>query len=378
MSAILRRFLVSTEFALRFFVALAALITTGCMAIQQENSTRVAETEQVAAMIAALAHPSDTPTPFLPTNSLIPSITPTNSLVPSSTPTVFLSTQSPEETSDSGMPFGYRNLTPGLYVVYVGTDNETYAISVEGNSLGEPIARIPSMAMSPDEMHILYNDNYHLRILDLLSGQTSNLPGINKCYGGWSPDGNQIVCGGGDIYVTTLGSDQWNLVTTWSDQAVDTWWFPAWSPNGKWIAFRNFGNLNSEGGKPTPNVGLYLTDTSCLSDISTCKEKTRGPFAHDLMSGGFFPPTWSPDSRYLAFASDSAIYDLDVESGAVNLIAPEDYIVSLVWSPDNRWFAYTGYDGGVYILPVSGGKSARLATGGWVDSWLTIPLPSKK
>ena len=217
MPATLRRYLVSAKFAFRFFVVLATLITMGCTAVQQENWTSAAETEQVAAIIASLGQPSSTPTSLPPTDTLIPSITPTNSPVPSLTPTLLLETASPTETSAPDVPFSYRNLSPGLYVVYVGQDNETYAISIAGNSFGEPIAVIPSMAMSPDEMHILYNDNNHLRILDLLSGQISSLPGINSCYGGWSPDGNQIVCGGGDIYVTTMGSNKWNLLTTWTD-----------------------------------------------------------------------------------------------------------------------------------------------------------------
>jgi len=197
MAKTFRRILISNDFAIRSLIVLATLLASGCTALQEENATKAEETEQVAAVIDALAHPSSTPTPLPPSSTPMPSPSPTSLPTSSSSPTdELLSTLTPEATSLSDLPFSYRYLTSGLYVVYVGTDNETYAISLDGNSHAEPIARIPGMAMSPDETQILYNDNDHLRILDLLSGQTSNLPGINKCWGGYSPDGKQVVCGG--------------------------------------------------------------------------------------------------------------------------------------------------------------------------------------
>ena len=69
-------------------------------------------------------------------------------------------------------------------------------------------------------------------------------------------------------------------------------------------------------------------------------------------------PSWSPDGRRIAFASDRTgtlqIYVKDVESGALKrLTFKGKYNASPAWSPDGRWIAYaarTGHYFDIYLV----------------------------
>jgi TolB protein len=81
-------------------------------------------------------------------------------------------------------------------------------------------------------------------------------------------------------------------------------------------------------------------------------------------------PAWSPDGRYIAFASHRArnwdLYLMDLDSGTVlRLTRTPHFEASPSWSPDGRWLAYEAYQDGnldIYILNVESGERHRLTT----------------
>jgi hypothetical protein len=111
---------------------------------------------------------------------------------------------------------------------------------------------------------------------------------------------------------------------------------PAVSPDGLRVAFWG------DGGPDSLFVGNI--DGSAIRKL-----------AGDLWIGTDKPPAWSPDSRHLAVATESApdrkdehVVVIDVDSGAATTISPDAFGASRAfrptWSPDGQWIAIEGFD----------------------------------
>jgi tricorn protease len=106
--------------------------------------------------------------------------------------------------------------------------------------------------------------------------------------------------------------------------------FPAWSPDGKSIAF-----FSDQGGE----YALHVLPADGKGKAKDYK----------LAGAGFYEaPAWSPDATKIAYVDNSwTLYWLDLASGAVKKIASEPIYGAAVhrslqaaWSPDSRWIAY--------------------------------------
>jgi Tol biopolymer transport system component len=142
---------------------------------------------------------------------------------------------------------------------------------------------------------------------------------------------------------------------------------PAWSPDGRWIAY----NRGLGGAGTSDLLGLYLLDTECLGDPSTCANSQRGPF------NGDGPFTWSPDSRYLAGQWGPIVRIFEVtDEGAkpVRDVEIEHSSSDLAWSPDGQWIAYTAGNKIMLIL-ATGGEALQLASARLpvITGWVTVP-----
>lgn len=116
---------------------------------------------------------------------------------------------------------------------------------------------------------------------------------------------------------------------------------PDLSPDGKEIAFGALNNLweMKIGGKPTK-----ITDDSFFEE----------------------GPQWSPDGKYLAYASDNDgvmnLYIKDMETGAVKRVSPSPMAAQLLpaWSPDGKWLAFQDQTGVTSIVNIATGKTRAL------------------
>ncbi len=84
-------------------------------------------------------------------------------------------------------------------------------------------------------------------------------------------------------------------------------------------------------------------------------------------------PAWSPDGREIAFAMSGSIWKIRVgDTTAHELTANATYDSSPAWSPDGRWIAYTADDDGksvnLRLLNVRTGESTSLTTGAQVNT----------
>jgi tricorn protease len=105
---------------------------------------------------------------------------------------------------------------------------------------------------------------------------------------------------------------------------------PAWSPDGKWIAY-----FSDESGE----YALHIRDQNGTGPVK--KIDLGQPPSY------FYAPTWSPDSKKIAF-NDKRLnlwyVDLD-HPGPVkvdaDLFDSPLHEFDVVWSPDSKWLAYT-------------------------------------
>lgn len=127
---------------------------------------------------------------------------------------------------------------------------------------------------------------------------------------------------------------------------------PAWSPNGKQIAYVSFENRK-------PSI--------FLQDVATGGRRLLSEFPG--INGA---PAWSPDGRKLALVLSKSgspnLYVMDVASGSLTQITRDFYInTEPSWSPDGRSLVFTSNRGGglqLYQVSSNGGNISRLSYDG--------------
>jgi Tol biopolymer transport system component/predicted Ser/Thr protein kinase len=158
-----------------------------------------------------------------------------------------------------------------------------------------------------------------------------------------SPDGKKLVGDpGAQITIQDLGGDSSTQVTVGSSAGQN----PAWSPDGRYVAY----NFN----------GIY-------------RKATTGGSPEELLLRSktlVVPKSWSPDGRYLIYAQINPGTGADLFALPMGQPNPTPMVLAQTkatedqgqFSPDGHWVAYTSNESGeseIYVVPFPPDPAAR-------------------
>lgn len=182
----------------------------------------------------------------------------------------------------------------------------------------------------------------------------------------WSPDGEQVVflrqTTTSHIRVADPNTHDVTAITEGEDYDIE----PAVSPDGKWVAFLR---VHAEQVDERFGICVAPTDGGEVVELNL----------HGLRVAQVGPrPTWSPDSRELAFPAvddddNIDIYRLSREGGSpVQVTVGQGTDFQPSWSPDGKYIAFTRIHGGqsqLWVIPATGGLAQQISSGGTYNAY---------
>jgi dipeptidyl aminopeptidase/acylaminoacyl peptidase len=353
-----------------------AQAATAVALLQMETGTPL-PTATFAPSPTATASPTSTTTP---TSTSTPSPTPTDTPTPSPEASVAITgptetpTQTPTPTptaTPTNTPTPIISWPPPNRIIFTSarlSAADLYIMKADGSAINPDNSKVMRLTLSlgfeasyppgkdPAVDLITFTSLRDKRV----SLFTINPDGRNETniggreWDNWepalSPDGRRVAFVSSrlnrnwEIYSMNLdGSDPHWLTENLNepDQGEVKFGAPAWSPNGRQIAFVVEG---------PDQVSIWLMN----ADGSRPRQLTGGGAANVY-------PAWSPDGRQIAYASSRSgnadIYVFDLESGRErNLTQTPNDENYPAWSLDGNWLAFSGFttNNEIFIMTTNG------------------------
>ena len=195
----------------------------------------------------------------------------------------------------------------------------------------------------------------------------------------WSPDGKQIAfasdrVGKNNVEIYVMDADGGNPQRLTNNPLDDQ--FPSWSPDGKRIVFSSMRDGHFET-KFAITYEIYVMDADGGNQQRLTENRKNDWF-----------PSWSPDGKRIAFASDRKgdlqnfeIYVMDADGdNQQRLTENRVYDSTPSWSPDGKRIAFaSNRDGnyGIYVMDADGRNPQNLSNNPHDDvspAWLNSPF----
>lgn len=168
----------------------------------------------------------------------------------------------------------------------------------------------------------------------------------------WSPDGKRIAFRarrGGHVQIDVMDADGKNVAHLTQKEQVDT--APSWAPDGRTIAF----SRDPGGRKPQQICTVDAKDGSGLAVLSAADD---------------YCPVLSPDGKTVAFVACREgkywLYTMGADGTGAERLADQRVFSPAcppAWSPDGKWVAATLEDGDgyeLYLIQPGTGKQTAL------------------
>jgi TolB protein len=213
-----------------------------------------------------------------------------------------------------------------LYLQFDGVTNDLGGLkSVQPNGqhvqdFDRQLFWASSPAYSPDGQRIAYVDAYSIR--SMASDGTDDRwlvdGGYTPSYPSWSPDGLWVTVEcGGDIEEVSRDGYASGWTNLTGQYYAVNDFSPTWAPDG-----RHFASATD------PGIEIYSADGLHTRQLSPLP--------------GAFTVDWSPNGKTLAVQALGDLWLVSVPSGKVRRLTntPNIHETSPVWSPDGNWIAY--------------------------------------
>ncbi|HET9983748.1 MAG TPA: PDZ domain-containing protein [Longimicrobiales bacterium] len=225
--------------------------------------------------------------------------------------------------------------------------NNLWALDTKGGTMRQVTdfadydVRFPSIGPSDivfeqgDRLFLLdlATEKYHEVKVDVVTDLASLRPRAARvakliASAGISPTGKRAVFGArGDVFTVPAENGIVRDVTNTSGAAERS---PAWSPDGRWIAYWS------------DRTGEYELTVRPADGTGAERTVTK------LGAGFRYAPYWSPDAKKIAYVDQAMrIHVVDVATGADQAVDQASYYSHGAlaqwqpsWSPDSRWLAY--------------------------------------
>jgi len=222
------------------------------------------------------------------------------------------------------------------------------AVAIGGQLTERRVKPAPSVSPAPNDFDIYTMATDGSNVIRVTEDPR------NESQPAWSPDGKHLAFtryedgGSSHIYVTVPGRPERPLTR---GRAIDQ--APAWSPDGRYIAF-------------TRTAGVGAAPRIFLIDLRKQHSAPKQLIEHVATSSEAWP-SWSPDGKHIAFVgNDSTIFRFDFADGSVTpLVKSQGGFGKTVWGPNgflSGFIATTVFneDDDVYLVSDDGSGLHRL------------------
>lgn len=233
-----------------------------------------------------------------------------------STVTKSIATNTVSSLTGTSTP-SWTSLPRGLYLFFKDdTRDGLYAMSVSDHQVIKVLDQyIANAIMMPDNRHIVLVDAGEQTILNLQDGSTTTVQLPKEFtvpyFVSFSPINDDIIWVSGfpghGLPINGDGSFLYYYLSGANFSFRIQGSSPVWSPDGKYVAYEQDTYASPPMSMTVPYADITLLTIPCqASNADPCHERK---LTHSSLAGEARKPSWSPDSKLLAYECSTTSYD---------------------------------------------------------------------